>query len=356
MFASLEQRTADGPPRNFGRSGASASAASSSGSSARSLAGSVSLSVDAASFSFDSLVHASSSGRGSNRARASQSVSGRGLVREEFSSSRSRNRSRSPVARAPAAAPAPVANARADVDNCAVCREHFSSVFDENRALESAKGTTAKQSKARSAMQSSVTDRYRIIFEVELVMRGLIDDNALLPLILKLHHDLIENELARHQIEYEPWTLRMLREHFDPVTGHVFDKVREVAHSLRLIKRTMGDVAARVTTVDSNNPALRTLDHRAAMAHNQLASTHARLVRELATLHAMKDENLADAVFRLVSAIERTEPDIDRLTRDPRAAVGTVTAGGDAREAARVQHNDASVAGSAAAFYQTSGF
>lgn len=374
MFAALQRaptapahRPQPAPPTNRRNEGHLPSGSESSMS--RSLAGSVSLSLNnggvrpGTSFSFGSMAGNSASFGGGGRG-------GRGMMRDEFSSlDRHRDRSRSPVRRAhaqpisqmpppPAQTPA---HMRSNIDRCGVCREQLSSMFDDNRAQDEAVDTggaksTKKQAKARSAMQSSISDLYRVIFQVEEVLRGLIDDATLLPLLLKLHRDLIETQASDNYVDVVPWTIEMLRDHFHPVHGHTFDKIRETQHSLKLIKQTMCAVANSVTRPDPNNPAVQTVDHRAAAAHTSIASTHARLVRELANLHARKDERLADAVFRLISAIEKREPEVERISRDPRAAAGTVAAGGDTRDSVAVNQNDATVAGSAAAFFQTSGF
>ena len=196
---------------------------------------------------------------------------------------------------------------------------------------------TAKNARARSAIQQDAANRYKVIFQVEAVLRGLISDAQMFPLLLTLHRRMIERPLRKlNDVNYTPWTLQMLQEHFDVDNEHVFDKVRELARDSRLVRKTIKQVADNVTVPDPDNPARRVVDVRAVGALDKLISTHRRVIQALETTHKTKDEDLSNAIFTLVSAISRQKPDADSVIRDPRAAAGTVAMGGDTRESVAI--------------------
>ena len=91
-----------------------------------------------------------------------------------------------------------------------------------------------------SAMQQKVQDFRRLIFNFERGLSGLQNDEVIFRGMLDLRRLFIEGWLRDHGHAFTPWTMDMLRAHYDPVNGHRFDVVRLLTSELddmRLMKQ-----------------------------------------------------------------------------------------------------------------------
>ena len=258
----------------------------------------------------------------------------------------------------PAAAP-PAASS-----GCAICREQYESLSDDNPAVAEAVDaraggvkTTARNSKARSAIQQAMSNRYVMIFRAEAILRGVIGDEQLIEIMLQMHRRLIEDRLReRPDIVFTPWTVEMLRTHYNPANRHFFDKIRSTSAELARAERMLTLIESQTMVPDANNPGYLVLDKGAVGSLERWSSHKLKVVRELDKMNREKEEDLAAAVFTLVSSIEKMARDANSMNvlRDPRTAAGTVAVGGDALRSANI--GSANAIGSAYDFYAMSGY
>jgi len=216
---------------------------------------------------------------------------------------------------------------------------------------------TARKAKAQKAIRKLTTDRYAVIFRVEAVLHGLLSDEQLLPLLLKLHRRLIERMLRRYGMPFTPWTPAMLRAHYDPVNGHVFDKLRTTKHDLVEIRDVLSMLKSHMEEPHPDNPGRMKLNEQAARLYIKGMEHKLRLVKEIDRMIGEQDEQLSASVRSLISTIENgstTQQQSAALTRDPRTAAGNMATGGDMRTSANQATSTA--VGSSYDFYNISGF
>lgn len=97
-----------------------------------------------------------------------------------------------------------------------------------------------------------------LIFEFERLLRVRQHDDTVFTGMLQLRRTHIESYLEAHDIEYTPWTLRMLRTHYSVHANHRFDAMREYAHELQAIRelgRAVSEKAIYESTPDGSDPA-----------------------------------------------------------------------------------------------------
>lgn len=267
------------------------------------------------------------------------------------------------LARAPAAAPVGRGRA-ADPDHCPVCREQFTAQFEQLQQAQGAAATTtsAKSSnnkrddKVRSHIMRTTGDRYKLIFRIESVLRGMVSDEQLIPLLLELHRDLIESVLRKHPgIRFHPWTHRMLTEHFNIDNEHIFDPIREAVRDLRICRKAITVLESRYLVPDPDNPAQRIVDHRVITSLCKMSERKEGLISKIQAYHKMKEENLAESIFALLSVISHQAADrAHQVTQDVRMAAGTMIVGGDTMRSAGTSMGTA--VGTAHDFYALSGY
>lgn len=220
--------------------------------------------------------------------------------------------------------------ARPDPNHCPACKVQFTHLHADNSRQQIDTGTTkmsnAREDKVRKAVVKNTTDRYRTIFNVESVLRGVVLDAQLLPLILEMHQYLIEFPCTKHGIPHSKWDLRMLVTHFNE---HTFDPIRILLRELKRIEEALTDIHARRIVPDPANPAQRVYDYRSATATHKLASAQHKICEEIVKYQRSKDDNLAQAVFALATAISKNKRE-STVSTDPRMAAGTTAVGGDA--------------------------
>ncbi len=184
----------------------------------------------------------------------------------------------------------------------------------------------------------------------------MISDEQLIPLLLELHRELIENVLRQHPgIKFHPWTHRMLTTHYNIDNEHIFDPIRELVRDLRTTRKAMTAMEARFLVPDPDNPAQRVFDHRTLTAYDKYSTRKEKLLKAIQDQHKAKEENLTQAVFALVSEIShRTKDNARQITHDTRMAAGTMVVGGDTARSAGKSLSTA--VGTAYDFYAFSGY
>lgn len=252
-----------------------------------------------------------------------------------------------------------------DADVCPVCSEQFRPLYETHKSVAAAVDaqaagvkSTAKNANARSKMQGTASDRYGIIFTVDQALKGWLCDEQLLPLLLMLHKKTIEKPLRTFKIPFVPWTLPILKKHFDPRQRHVFDPVRSLVEDLKDVEREIRVLNLRQRSFGSTtSPAEFKMDNDNSTLKLRYLDKKNRLVKQLNDLLAKHDENKAAAIFALISAIKNVgnkDLQTQALMHDPKTAAGTLAAGGDMRNSAAHAGNNA--LGTAADFYNISGY
>lgn len=239
--------------------------------------------------------------------------------------------------------------------NCPVCAERMESLYNEVRT-QSAEGTT-REKKARSAVQQTIINRYAVVFNIERTLRGYLNDQQLLPLLLQIHQTAIEKPARENQIRYTPWTLEILQWHFSMTEPHLFDPLRELRINQECARRSMFAMQAQLIVPDPNNPGQSMVNRTAVAGLNALMSQNAKMIATIAK-HQSADDGAANAVFSLVSTIRRlgdmsggAEEDV---LNNPLQAAGTMPVGGTATQVA--QTSSGVLLASAASMYKISGF
>jgi len=265
--------------------------------------------------------------------------------------------------------PLPVARPSAAMpDQCPVCFEQFHLQYemlkqsqDATAAANSKTSEGVRGEKVKSAIMRRTSDRYKMLFRTECVLRGQIPDEILLPLLLDMHKHLIERVLVKYpRIKFVPWTLRILQNHFNINNGHIFDPIRETASDLKDTRKAIDDVKTRLKVPDPDNPAQMIIDHRAVMSFERLSKRKEALVTKIIELHKSKEENLTDAIFTLVTEIARCNEGGSntmgalQIMTNPRMAAGTTAVGGDTMRSSGKQASIAT--GTAFDFYAISGY
>lgn len=258
---------------------------------------------------------------------------------------------------APPLAPAPGAGA---VSTCPICREQFQSVFDDNRSMAesvdaraSGVKSTARNAKARSAIRDLVTNRHKMIFQAESIVRGRMHDDHIIDFMLEARQRMIEDHLAAYDIPFVPWTAAALRAHFDPRNEHVFDEVREIKNELRSTRDAITRLERCCFLTDPNNPARMVYDPKAITALHKMAGHKMKLITALGKALRNTDEDVAGAMYAMTSALtQKTNDGAAEMVRDPRTAAGTVAVGGDALRSAGAKQS----VGTAQDMYNISGY
>ena len=248
---------------------------------------------------------------------------------------------------------------------CPVCREQFTCYFEQNRQTTNAAAAAAgkksskgvREEKVRSSIMKSTADRYKLLFRIECVLRGIVADEQLLPMLVELHQSLIELTLRKHpSIVFVPWTVRILSTHYNIDNGHIFDPIRQLMRDLARVNKAIDAVDSRYLVPDPDNPAQRILDYRALDRLDKLTKRKEGILVKLQELHSAKDENLTDSIFTLVSELTRRSRDslqASQMTSNPRMAAGALAVGGDMMRSVTAQGG---AVGTAEDFYMLSAF
>ena len=243
---------------------------------------------------------------------------------------------------------APVAVVPAD---CPVCAEQIQHVYEESRQRSS-----GQQAKARSAAQQMLVERYRMVFGVENFLRAYWTDNQLLPLLLALHQHVIEKPAREQGFDFVPWTLALLKRHFNPRDPHMLDPIREMRNCQALFRTAIFSSYDHLFEQDPANPANTVVNSKAASAMTAFTEKNMKLLATIRKMQTENDENIANAMFTLVSTLKRVaglEGVDEEMLRNPHLAAGTVVAGGSS---IRTATNSNSLAGVAQGMYTLSGF
>lgn len=239
---------------------------------------------------------------------------------------------------------------------CPVCQEAIFTIYEDRRNTQGPGGLklTARSSNARSAMQQKTTNRYAMVFRAETILRGVLCDDEIFKLILNMHRLLIEKPLSlRPEIKFVPWTMGILRTHFDADAGHTFDKIRLLDKELRRTDRLLETTESYIEFQDAEGNTR--LDTRAVMAIERLSSHKVKMITLKDQFNREKPEDLAGAIFSINSGVSRLAHDGAReVTSDPRVAAGTMAVGGDALRSANVKTSN--VTGTAEEYYGVGGF
>jgi len=128
--------------------------------------------------------------------------------------------------RVPAGPAVPIGHEQPRTD-CAICWEQLPYLME------------ARAGESKSAMLEKVQDFRRSIFSLEQQLRGGENDSLVFHCMLQLRRLLVENFLADHGYRFRAWTMRMLREHYDPSIskGHSFDYVRAMRQELEELEQ-----------------------------------------------------------------------------------------------------------------------
>jgi hypothetical protein len=253
---------------------------------------------------------------------------------------------------APEPSPPPPA---AEPHECPVCCERFESLYNESRARNAANG---RENKARSAVQQTIINRYAVIFSIETTLRSYLSDEQLLPMLLRIHQVTIEKPAREHQIKYQPWSLQILRRHFDPANPHIFDPVRELRINQHCARQAMLGMRAHLIEPDPNNPGMMAVNRTAVSALNSLMAQNAKMIAAISKQQSCADESVSNAVFALVSTVRRlggnSEAADEDVLHNPTQAAGTMAVGGSATQA--MTASSGALAEAAGNMYKISGF
>lgn len=227
---------------------------------------------------------------------------------------------------------------------CAICEEHTSFAHDlalrqANTRRSAADRTLSTQQRqkerllrmiqARSNLAEGDQKLHRVLYEVEFALRGRIADERIFRLLIVLRRDLIEKRMEQFEIEYVPWTLEMLRKHFDPDADHFDQPVRSAMREYKMISRLFKDAC-------DSCMAGGTVDFRGFQAVERMAKLTRSYREEIGKLLDESAPNFSEALRTLTEAISRTTRDDGtfRLLIDTETASGRVAAGGDNRTTA----------------------
>lgn len=218
--------------------------------------------------------------------------------------------------------------------------------------------STGRRGKARSLLQQDTADRYAIIFRTESILRGVVEDDILFPLILHMHKTLVEDVLSGEpDIQVVKWDMLMLRRHYNARNGHFFDKVRWLKAELRRAARALDYLEDHDEEEDSDNPGQMVPNIRALSERRQWQRQQVQLLKDYDAWQKEKAEDWPAATFALASAIDRlTGQATNHAQRNPRIAAGTVALGGDALRSMSASKSTSKMVGSAYEFLATSGF
>lgn len=188
------------------------------------------------------------------------------------------------------------------IARCAVCweqQEHDDAFAD------------VAESTRRSALAES-TRRFRsIIFAFERRLRGRAHDDIVFEGMLTLRRAFVERPLREHNERYRVWTLDMLRRHFAPIGGHIYDPVRILRSELD----EMGQMASMVMKhalfvsppagddPDSENPDKSLFNLRAVETRMKLTKQRTDLVNKLSTELARPDDIESRTILDSVAAL-----------------------------------------------------
>lgn len=227
---------------------------------------------------------------------------------------------------------------------CPICEE--SSTFN----FQLAKTKTVNNARAASKQtgpQQRVKDRFmramqqraslaeedqrlhEVIYAVEHSLCGRIGDERIFRLVLLLRRSFVEKNLERSKIEYVPWTLAMLQEHFEPGNDHIWRPVRNAKKRYRMAEEMLEHMFAATTAAGS-------YDFRAANAFNKTYDTLIKGQKEIDDMLDLADANIAESLRLLSVAIFKTTCDeaTFKLTHDPETAAGKIAPSGDNRTTA----------------------
>jgi len=215
---------------------------------------------------------------------------------------------------------------RDKVRACPLCME------EQPYLAESSGGSAGRNNRDRSAMLQKVQDFRKIIFRFERTLAGRLHDETVLQGMLQLRRTFIEAYLDEHGYRHTKWTIDMLRAHYDPVQGHRFDVVRELAYELedlRRLRRWTMRHAMFVPNPDTGEPMFNTraVDIRLRVS-KQVTDTVAKLQTELRRNDAdhavdarMIQETVTDAVNRLTGTGTSDNAAAAAIETDPLASM-----------------------------------
>lgn len=231
-------------------------------------------------------------------------------------------------------------------NRCCICEEQTSFAKNDAQkmmaaASNSTRGMTAQQRQkerllravqARSNLSEADQSLHRILYEIEISCRGRINDDRIFTILIILRREFIEKQMERDHVCYVPWTLAMLKTHYDPSNDHFYQPLRCAQEELKLFRERLKDA------YDSCKSG-GTYDFRGFKAMAEIGkmcqSYRAEIDRQLDELAPNVSENLrmlAEAVGR------HTRDNMNyRLLTDAEAASGKVEAGGDNRTSAALK-------------------
>lgn len=185
-----------------------------------------------------------------------------------------------------------------------------------------------KTMQATSAAVSVVVDRYRYIFQFEEQARGVMNDDFIFPEMVWMHRDFIEAPLERLGFPFLRWTEAALREHYDPINGHVFDKVREVRNDLTQLRALQNLLYNNCTKPDPGNAALRTIDHKAVESYEKIRKSKQQCIDALDHYQSERACVVKTQTRELAIVLGRNRLQ-ESVSINPQVAAGTMRSGGD---------------------------
>lgn len=224
---------------------------------------------------------------------------------------------------------------------CAVCREQFQQVFENNLpAANPEEGTTARASKAQSAIREMIANRYEMIFQVEAAFRGRTHDDNIIDCMLDMHRSMVEVPSRTFGLGYTVWTAAILREHFDPMNEHMFDEVREIKTDLRNVRRVLDYISRHCLVPSAANAAHLLVDTRMTLLMTRLSTHKVKLLSQLGKTLRTKDHQIANVIHNALGVLKQQDSADggDRVMSDPNMAAGTLAAGGDAMRSANISN------------------
>lgn len=202
--------------------------------------------------------------------------------------------------------------------------------------------TTNGQSRvaaARNAMVRTVQDFHGQIFEFEQMLCGLQNDEQIFRSMLTLRRRLVEDYLRQQHIDFEPWTLDMLREHYDVCNEHGFHPQRELAWDLNILRRLAQQLATHdVLCLDPDSGQSR--------VNTRAADLLLKTMRSKAEVCKSMREGFQRSDIRRFTAMRRLTAEVARLNATS-GANGRLTAE-CSTPAQLTQHREAQVLATAA--------
>lgn len=178
---------------------------------------------------------------------------------------------------------------------------------------------------ARSNLSDSDQKCHEIIYKIENELRVLVSDDRIFKLLIVLRREFVEKYLERDKIPYVPWTLALLRTHYNPANRHFYQPLRSAYHDMNMCEKQL----ERAFELTEN-------DVRGFKAFKEMHECVMKARKEVNDMLNIGQSNTAEALRVLSVAIFKTTVNTNtmNLLQDPELAAGRTIAGGDNRTTA----------------------